>query len=304
MRKAALTTLVLALSFTCHSCRPTNYYFENLYIDSNFRLLPMGPRLSVEPTQASYYFIMHTGSGLTLVDHFGRKSGAAQRTRFLYLEGDQDQKLGRTVKQDEILKGTFGTIYANKTCFYSRTVAIAQSSVSVGAHFNQLAHEVPLELSGPPATLPPLTSLSLVRIFRTDPAYIVVSANYESGGELGSLHIDKAVNGDWLSGSVSLHPDLKDPHLKQYGIPIRIDVADYIRSRRLPILVVTLPQELNLLNELYGYGKIIRVDKLRNGLIDSSRFLRPSVTDEEQVLNSACESRLRQQQATGVPTVE
>jgi hypothetical protein len=263
----------------------------------------MGSRLSVEPIQGSYYFIMHTATGLTLVDDFGKKPGAPQRTRFLYLEADQDQKLDRTVKNDEIAKGPFGTLYANKTCFYRRPL-VDGSSVSVGAYFNQLEHEVPLELPGPPETLPPLTSLSLVRIFRTEPAYIVVSANYESGGELGSLHVDKAVSGDWLSGSIFRHPDLNDPLLKRYGIPTRIDVTGYLHSLRLLIPAVTLPQELTVLNRLYGYGKIIRVDKLRNGAIDSSRFLRPSVSEEERLLNSVCESRLRQQRSMGLPTVE
>jgi len=247
--------------------------------------------------------MMHTATGLTLVDDFGKKPGAAQRTRFLYLEADQNQRLDRTVKNDEIAKGPFGTLYANKTCFYRRPL-VDGSSVSVGAYFNQLEHEVPLELSGPPETLPPLTSVSLVRIFRTEPAYIVVSANYESGGELGSLHIDKAVSGDWLSGSVFHRPDLNGPLLNRYGIPTRIDVTGYLHSRRLPMPVVTQPQEQTLFNLLYGYGKTIRVDTLRNGAIDSSRFLRPSVREEEQVLNSACESRLRQQRSMGVPTVE
>jgi hypothetical protein len=228
----------------------------------------------------------------------------AERTRFLYLETDQYQKLDRTVKYDEILKGAFGTIYANRTCFYGRPVANGPCSVSVGSYLNQLEHEIPAELSGSPANLPALTSVSLVRIFRADLTYAVVSANYESTGELGSLHIDETKSGDWVSGCALLHLDLKNSDLKRYGIPARIDVPEYLRSRRVPLPVVTLPEELTLLNQHYGHNKIIRVDKLRDGAVDSSRFLHPSVTEEERVLDTACESRFSIQRSIGLPTVD
>lgn len=227
-----------------------------------------------------------------------------EHQRLLYLETNNDQILDRTVKHDEILRGPFGTVYANKTCFYSRPVASGYSSVSVGAYSNQLEHEVPIQLTGLPGDLPPLSSVSLVRIFRTDPEYLVVSANYEPNGKLGSLHIDKTKDGDWVSGGNSLHPDLQDPRLERYGIPARIDVQEYIRLRRLPIPTVRLPHELTVLNRHYGYDKIIRQDTLRDAAVASSRFLRPSVTKEEQILDSVCESRFREQQSMEPPTVE
>jgi hypothetical protein len=59
-----------------------------------------------------------------------------------------------------------------------------------------------------------------------------------------------------------------------------------------------------VMNQHYGHNKLIRQDDLKDGAIISSRFLQPSVTDEENVLDSLCESRFQQQQTLGLPTVE
>lgn len=122
------------------------------------------------------------------MDHFERKPGAVARERSLYLETGQDQVLDRTVKTDEILSGPFGTVDAVKECFYTRPIENGFGSVAVEFNGNDKEHELPSEVPSPTVGLPPLTSLSLVRIFRTSPEYVIVSANYERDGSLGSLN--------------------------------------------------------------------------------------------------------------------
>jgi len=58
------------------------------------------------------------------------------------------------------------------------------------------------------------------------------------------------------------------------------------------------------LNLHYGYNRLIQQDELNAGVAISSRFLQPSVTEEENTLNALCESRFRQQQTLGLPTVQ
>jgi hypothetical protein len=141
----------------------------------------------------------------------------------------------------------------------------------------------------------------------------VVSANYEENGELGSLHIDGAKDGNWLhSNDVPgaqgiVHRPAKGwdlSVLRRYGIPAQIDVQSYLRSHHIPLPADSLPQEVTVLNQHYGYNRFIRLDELSNGTVISSRFLQPSDTEEEKVLNPQCESRFRQQQELGLPTVE
>jgi hypothetical protein len=311
--KLSLASAISALLLIFISCRPNYFYFTKLEVGPDLHLVPSG-RVSAEPSIGSYYFFFHTATGLTTVDHFQKKPGGDTRERLLYLETDRNQVLDRTVKSEEILKGRFGTVYAEKTCFFARPIASSSSYVSVYSYFNQLDHEVPSELSHPPQHLPPLTSLSLVRIFHADPEYLVVSANYEPNGELGSLHIDGAKGGDWLhsnfvpaaqDGFVQRVPkDRGSDALKKYGIPAHLDVQEYLRSHRLSLSPVALSQEMTVMNQHYGYNKLIRQDELKDGDIILSRFLQPSVTDEENALDSLCESRFHQQQTLGLPTVE
>jgi hypothetical protein len=292
----------------CCSQEPLGYFVNELHVDATQHLVPNGSRSLVEPVEGTYYSVAHTGTGFTIVNHIEKKAGAAQAERLLYLETNTNQVLDRTVKDDEILTGAFGTVYVQKTCFFNRPVESNYSSVMVmvGSNNDLGRPEIPLQLSDAPESLPPLTSLSLVRIFQHDSEYAVVSANYESSGELGSLNIGRTKAGEVIPGSAStsFHIDSKNPLLATYGIPLRIDVQEYLRSHRLPIHDVALHQEMVLVNRHYGFDKLIRRDQLKDGARVSSQYLRPSVTEEEKILDSECDSRFRQQQSMGLPTVE
>jgi hypothetical protein len=302
VRKTWPGVLVLVLVLIAACSGPKNYFFWKLQVDPGLHLLPVGGRSPTEPAQGAYYFIFHAAK-LTTVDHLERKTPSAERERLLYLETNENQVLDRTVKDDVILTGDFGTVYAEKTCFFNRPVASNYSSVSVGSYLKGFGEE-PAELTALPTDLPPLTSLSLVRIFHTTPEYLVVVGNYESTGEIGSLHVGGANGGDWVPGfgGNMFSAAGWNPFLEKYGIPARIDVQDYLQSHRLPLVTVAAPEVLTVINQHYGYNKLIRQDRLENGVVVSSRYLQPSVTVEEQMLNPQCDARLGQQRSMGLPT--
>lgn len=55
---------------------------------------------------------------------------------------------------------------------------------------------------------------------------------------------------------------------------------------------------------IYGFGKRIRQNQLKDSYIVASRRLETSVTKEEnETLNRLCDARFLQQQAIGLPTV-
>lgn len=299
----------------------TSPYFRELKIDSGLHLVLTGsinlPNFQ-EPDVGSYYAPFY-GAYVTSVDHREKKPGAVARERSLYLETGQDQVLDRTVKTDEILRGPFGTVDLKKECFYTRPIRNGFGSVSVEFGYNDPDPELPSEVSRPGEGLPPLTSLSLVRIFRTSPEYVIVSANYERDGNLGSVDFGTAKNGipmrtDPFGTSVYRTPDPQvnelqakelGPSLTKYGIPTHIDVQKYLLSRQMPLPAVAFDQEKNVMHEIYGFGKLIRQDELKDGSVVASRWLQPSVTEEEKdTLNPLCDARFRQQQAIGLPTVE
>lgn len=309
-RLFSLAPLALVLASTVLSQEPLGYFVKELHVDSSQHLVPDGSRSLLEPVEGNYYSVAHTGTGFTIVDHLQKKAGAAQAERLLHLETNTDQVLDRTVKEDEILTGPFGTVYIEKTCFFNRPIASNWSHVTVmaGASKDLSRPEIPVEFSESPKDMPPLTSLSLVRVFQSDAGYILASANYESSGELGSLNIAETKDGYVVPGSAStvffFRVDLNKPVTEKYGIPLRIEVQQYLHLRRLSLPNVALHQKIVVVNQHFGFDKLIRQDQLENSAVVSSRYLRPFVTKEEETLDSECDSRFREQQARGLPTVE
>jgi hypothetical protein len=258
-----------------------------------------------KPKSDSYYLFFHAATGLTTVNHWARKADETDFHNVLYLETNQDKVLDRTVKDDVILTGNFGTLIAKKECFYARPISEGWSGLQVEIASNNYpsAHEIPSQVSTPPKELPPLTSLSLVRVFREPPGFTVASANFEANGTLGSLNVGQIARGDLTPGShTSIRPSYADPDLKKYGIPSRMDVQQYAGTGRLQLIPVSLPQEATIVILHYGFGKLMRLDTLAGGSVISSRFLQPGITEEEKALNPECDQRFRQQQSMELPT--
>jgi hypothetical protein len=312
-KKLTLIVMVSVMLSVYVSSKSRVEYCTDLEITPDLRLNPVH-LLDREPSSGSFYAFEHLAS-LTSVDHFRKRTGAEPTVRLLYLETDDQQVLDRTVKTVEILSGRFGAVYADKSCFYSRPVENTYSFVSVHSYFKHPIVKAPAEFSQAPLSLPPLTSLSLVRVFRTAPEFLIVAANYEPNGDLGSLRIDGARDGDWLSSSdvpatgdgfVRRFPDdHSSVTTRKYGIPEHIDVDAYLRSRWMPLGEVSTPEEVVVFNQHYGYNKLIQQDELKSGAVIRTRFLEPSVTEEEEnVLNRLCEEKFRQQQALRLPTVQ
>lgn len=305
-----LSAVALLLPSMDRSQEPLDYFVTELRVDGSQHLVPIGSRSLVEPVEGTFYSVAHTGTGLTIVSHMEKKPGATQAERLLYLETNTNQVLDRIVKEDEILTGPFGTVYVEKTCFFNRPVAsnFGHVTVMAGSSKDPSRREIPVQFSESPKDIPPLTSLSLVRIFQNDAGYLLASANYESSGELGSLNIAETKDGYVTPGRAStvffFRVDLNKPVAEKYGIPLRIDVQEYLHLRRLSLPNVALHQEIVVVNQHFGFDKLIRQDQLENSAVVSSRYLRPFVTKEEETLDSECDSRFRQQQVMGLPTVE
>jgi len=70
------------------------------------------------PTLGSYYQIF-TGQSGTSVEHFFQRDPATPRVKYSYLDTNmKDHLVYRSVNTREILRGPFGTVYSEKTCFF------------------------------------------------------------------------------------------------------------------------------------------------------------------------------------------
>jgi hypothetical protein len=301
----AVSAVLLLADTSCGLKELSNFDVREINIDSGLHLIPVGSRwMPQQGDPGSYYFFFHTATGFTTVDHLESRPGTGSPVRLLYLETTKNQILDRTVKTDLILSGAYGNLYIQKECFYASPIQRGYSAVSVQSYFGSSIDARPAEVPSP-QDLPPLTSVSLVRVLRVAPEFVVVSANYEVSGALLSVNVSQAKGGEWVSGATHMvQVEGRSDYLQQYGIPVSMDVPGYARNQRFPLPAVDSPQELAAVVQSYGFDKLIRVDVLKDGAAASTRFLQPEMTKEEEQLNPLCEARFRQQLASGLPTVE
>ncbi len=310
----ALYAALIVMTVSCSGYRPTNYFVREMKIDTEQHLIPVGPKSLRHPATGSYYMFFHTATGLTLVNHLTWQDRSADVRRLLYLEADRDV-LERTVKDDQIVTGPFGAIIVEKECRYNRPVATYWSSIQVllqSAH-PDIGREIPDPVPAVPANVPPLTSISIVRIFRAGPQFVFGSGNYETNGTLGSIQSGRIRNGDvQYPAPITMAPrpqdDLMRPRFNEIrqasGLPPRVEIEKYLRLKRLPLLTTSNPEGRTIVVLVYGFGQLVRQDSLDEGVVTSSRYLRPVVTEEEGIIGPECDARFRQQESTGRPTVQ
>lgn len=302
---SAALSVISAPSLACG--QELGYFVRGMEVDAQQHLVPTGPKSLQHPEEGSYYSFDHTGTQLTIVDHLEWQTGASNVRRLLYLEAERGV-LERTVKDDEIVTGRFGALVTEKTCFYNRPVETYRSSLKilVQSLTPETGREIPDPVSAVPKNVPPLTSISIVRIFRAAPQFIFASGNYEANGMIGSIQSGKVVNGEVQYGSSVMMPGAPEFNAirQTSGLPRRIDVENYVRQKRLPLLETSNPEERTVVVLVYGFGELIREDSLEGDAVISPRYFKPIMTEEERGLDPECVNRLRQQESIGKPTVE
>ncbi len=307
MPRIARTPALSAALFVVASlsaCGPTNFYVQGLKVDGEQHLIPIGTKSLKHPDVVSYYMFFYTATKLTIVNHFAKQAGSDGVRELLFLEADRGP-LERTVKTDQVVTGPFGAVVAQRTCFYNRPDP-SSFEVLIQSSDPEIGREIPDTIPELPTDAPRLTSISLVRIFRTSSRLIFGVGNYEADGELGSIDSGQIENEGVVPGaSIMMKTAPGFDNIRQtFGLPSRVPVGDYLLLRRMHLQKISNPEERTLAVLGYGFGKFIREDSLQDGVVASSRYLRPIVTEEEGILGPECDARFRQQQSAGRPTVQ
>jgi len=148
--------------------------------------------------------------------------------------------------------------------------------------------------------------MSIVRTFRSGSRLTFGVGNYEADGELGSINSGEIESETVVPGAsvtMAVAPDFHK--LRQsLGLPSEAQIGDYLRLRRIQLPKTSNPDEGIYAVLGYGFGKFIRQDSLRGGVVVSSRYMKPIATAEEGVLGAECDARFQRQQLAGKPTVQ
>jgi hypothetical protein len=313
--KAFIWAVMVVVLSSSNPPAPMNFSVSQIQISRQGRVSPVGPRSLLQPTSGSYsYYYFFHAAALTSVNHMENHPGGSGPQRLLYLETHPNGLLDRTVKSDVLLVGDFGTVYADRTCFYNRPLQDSYSSVSLRFFSNGYpsGYESPTVLARAPAVVPPLTSIGLIRILRDEAGYTLAAADYEATGTLRNIQVLKAKGGEVSASTetVVISPgadgkyslSAKDSRLIRYGIPFRFAIDNYRSSKQLQLSPAPSPEESTWVILFYDFGKTIQQQQLRAGVPISSRWLQPSVTEEERQIGPECDARLKQQRSMGLPT--
>lgn len=266
----------------------------SIHIDADFKVELRDPLTPSTPPTGSYYSPSHYPTFIS-VEHLFQPEGQ-KSVRLLTLNTTLDHVLEQTDRTETVIRTQYGDVISTRACAFGPKAKNGYNGVMAGVKQYEADFEIPRQLTGKPANLPALTSLSLVRILQTTPAATVVTANYETDGAIGTL-----VTKRFTAANLQLFPRTLDEY-KTYGIPISI--AQWITSGgRLPFASPAQPELAAYLIRHYNYDEFIEVSQLQDDEITSSIFYQPTILEEERTLNPICFATIRGLHAQGESTV-
>ena len=306
----ALITATGCVLLGCGRNGPQNGFYPRIRIGPDGTILPEGQRTLYQPAESNS-FDYFRGSSVLSIEHRVRPVQGAPAQKAFYLEArEANFRLDRTVKTSELLHGEFGSVVFEKTCFYNRSFDVNLNTVAIGLHDGR---SEPAKLVNPPTARNIPTSFALLRVFRDGDGAAVVIGGYEANGTLRSLHVNHTRSGARLfypNDGIIIDPSSNQmasaPNPVGVGMPLTLQ-SESSEVVRLPS--TSFPVTAEALFTVYADGSLLREDVLaegRNGLsvLKETRYLQPSVVDEQRQLEPACNAQLAKQRTTQKRTVE
>lgn len=267
-------------------------FYRTMDIDPQSLLVTFTDLLPDHCTTCGPFYWPFTGhTGDYSVDHFDGKRPYPHRVRYNAFAVSPENRLGSRTKRQELLHGAFGTVYAQTQFYYGDTPGYEGIKFSVSLYANEAEHEPPQIITALPETQLELSAITLVRVFRSPPEYIVLIAQYSPDGYLNFLSVDGAKDGNWVHNSVlqslddSLGFGLGELTKNQirFGFPERFPVADYLKKAEPVWKAAAMPSTLDVVNLHYERNRWVRQDSFSvKG--KETRFLTYAVTPQDLML--------------------
>lgn len=273
---------------------PTSYaYYRRMDIDpKSLRVMLADPISgSAEPSFPYFHkFVKHDGQ--YCLDHFSGE----RRIRYNAFNVSADDSLLSRTKYQELFSGPFGKIYAESTYGYSKERE-PHARFFVSSYANSIESE-PAEIVK--ALVKPeslnLDAISVIRVFRAAPEYLVICASYGADGTLNTLAVNGAKNGDWVhSNEVKAQHGSEDVGIMfqgyeksraRFGLPKQFPVQSYLQNGGDVLERIDMQQEMDIIQLHYNCNSQVRQDiVLKNAEQQTRRFLKFVVTEQDRVLD-------------------
>jgi hypothetical protein len=200
-----------------------------------------------------------------------------------------------------VLRGAFGEVFATKKCFYNVQAVHGEqwtNHFDVQSYSNQTGFEpASVHAQKPTDVADTVFYLSVIRVFRAAPEYVVISAVYAQNGGLRSVDINGSKDGDWIhsnyltgsdSDAVTFGRARAPATLRHYGLPQQIDIQQYRRKFASPLAKTALESVTDAVNLHFNFGEWARQDEFGPNGSHQTRYLTYVQTAEDRVLEPLC----------------
>jgi hypothetical protein len=261
---------------------PRAFHFQTINIDTQTMTAELsGPFPGWSPPQAQYYTTFRSQVDLG-IDHYDGTKNMPYKVRYNAFSADFEKHLRGRSKLQELLSGPYGTVYAETKYVYGKTKG---SFFEVMLYANKAEHEPAQIVDELPKPTPPLSAISLVRIFRAHPEYAVVTAVYDPQGKQQRASIFLSKGGDWFQDTDPLRQETLAA-IKNHGLPKRFPIPEYLKRQELEWQNVGKANPENVINFHYDYNRWVRQDAYDAAGKRTTRYLTYVVTPEDKMLEA------------------
>jgi len=260
-----LTATALLISVGTVGCESPTMLYHTAHIDPQTMKITLTDHFPwPAPSGQGYFQRLNAVNGYTLqyIAPDGRPDWDS-----LWLTNDS--VITTDSKLQVLLKGEYGTVYLRTTYFYppERKPQPVEfyADLWLSDPNQRLAENIPAI-----DQTRELSAITVIRIFRAPPGFLVVCATYESDGRIAVLSVDGSKNGEWIHSN-NLSPLYRNldvatsfgdrPRTREYfGLPETFPISDYLRTYRNISKPASLPVYQDVINLHYQRNEFVRQD--------------------------------------------
>jgi hypothetical protein len=281
--------VVSVLAVTSVNCQHISDNFLTMIVDPATQTVKLDGELPYWPSPNHDFYQRFRGNTISIA-HLGPDGSNISYNAFVV---DSDGTLITRDKTQVLMQGPYGTVFAESTYYYGRQYNHAPTDFHAELYFNEGSHE-PAQRTEKTNELGALSAISMVRVFRSPPGFLVVCATYDSTGRLLVLSVNGSKYGNWVHSNEikTLYPDLdvatmyedKPKTRKYFGVPETFPIADYLQKPQNEGQKVPLEIYSDTVNLHYQRNRYVRQDVFGVDGSHTTEFLKYRITSEDRQL--------------------
>jgi hypothetical protein len=280
---------VSVLAATSLECQALLENFRTMRVDPVTLKAELDGLLPLWPSP-DHEFYQRSNSYTPTIAHLGPDGSYIAYNVF---EVNPDGTLSTRSKSQILMHGPYGTVFAQSKYYYGKQYNHQPMNFGVTLYFNEGGHE-PAQPARMLDQVGALSAISLVRVFKAPPEFLVVCATYDADGHMLVLGVNGSENGNWVHPSQirTLYPDFDlgtsyadSPVMREhFGLPETFPIADYLKSPQNEAQKVALSIYSDTINLHYQRNRYVRQDTFRVDGSHSTDFFKYMITPEDRQL--------------------